>query len=138
MVYPHKLVDIGGSWFQPWFILTNCWAVVPFDGNCNHTTLRFSTSTCHMASVSCGNLSSAPRFQCRAMSCKDLVMQGIPNTQSTGMCKVLVKYKDIEYNDCTGPGHAGGTSNDFLPEVARNGVRSHVSLGLDPFNERTQ
>ena len=74
------------------------------------------------------------------MSFTDLVMQGIQNTHSsTGMSmKVLVKYKDIEYNDCTGPGHAGGTSNDFLPEVARNGVRSHVSLGLDPFNERTQ
>ena len=91
-----------------------------------------------MASVSGGNPSSTQRLHCRAMSCKDLVMQGIPNTQSTGMCKVLVKYIDIEYNDCTGPGHAGGTSNDFLPEVARNGVRSHVSLGLDPFNERTQ
>ena len=47
-------------------------------------------------------------------------MQGVPNTQSIGMCKVLVKYKDIEYNDCTGLGCAGGTSNDFLPEVARN------------------
>ena len=91
-----------------------------------------------MASVSGGNLSSAPRLHCRAMSFKDLMMQGIRNTHSTGMCKVLVKYKDIEYNDCTGPGYAGGTSNDFLPEVARNGVRSHVSLGLDPFNERTQ
>ena len=71
------------------------------------------------------------------MSFKDLMMQGIRNTQSTGMCKALVKYKDIEYNDCTGPGHAGGTSNDFLPEVARNGVRSYVSLGLDPFNPFT-
>ena len=61
------------------------------------------------------------------MSFKDLMMQGIRNTQSTGMCKALVKYKDIEYNDCTGPGHAGGTSNDFLPEVARNGVRSYFA-----------
>ena len=41
MVYPHKLVDIGGSWFQP-----HC----DFDW--------FSTSTCDMASVSRGNLSS--------------------------------------------------------------------------------
>ena len=51
------------------------------------------------------------------------------------MCKV--QYKDIEYNDGTGPGHAGGTSSNFLPEVARHGVRSHVSLGLDPFNPCT-
>ena len=65
-------------------------------------------------------------------------MHGIRNTHSTGMCKVLVKYKDIEYNDCTGPRHAGETSsNDFLPEVARNGVRSYVSLGFDPFNPFT-
>ena len=65
-------------------------------------------------------------------------MHGIRNTHSTGMCKVLVKYKDIEFNDCTGPGHAGETSsNDFLPEVARNGVRSYVSLGFDPFNPFT-
>ena len=55
-------------------------------------------------------------------------MQGIPNTQSTGMCKVLVKYIDIEYNDYTGPAHAGGTSFDFLPEVARNRFRSYVLL----------
>ena len=41
-------------------------------------------------------------------------MQGIRNTHSTGMCKVLVKYIDIEYNDCTGQGHAGGTSSFFL------------------------
>ena len=33
-------------------------------------------------------------------------MQGIRNTHSTGMCKVLVKYKDIEYNDCTALGRA--------------------------------
>ena len=40
------------------------------------------------------------------MSFKDLMMQGIRNTHSTGMCKVLVKYIDVEYNDCTGPlGH---------------------------------
>ena len=70
-------------------------------------------------------------------------MHGIRNTHSTGMCKVLVKYKDIEYNgsnDCTGPGHARETSSndyDFLPEVARNGVRSYVSLGFDPFNPFT-
>ena len=45
MVYPHKLVDIGGSWFQP-----HC----DFDW--------FSTSTCDMASVSRGNLSSKQRL----------------------------------------------------------------------------
>ena len=106
MVYPHKLVDIGGSWFQP-----HC----DFDG--------FSTSTCDMASVSRGNPSSTQRLHCRAMSFKDLVMQGTRNTHSTGMCKVLVKYIDIE--------------PDFLHEVARNGVRSYVSLRLDPFNPFT-
>jgi hypothetical protein len=45
MVYPHKLVDIGGSWFQP-----HC----DFDW--------FSTSTCDMESVSRGNLSSKQRL----------------------------------------------------------------------------
>ena len=34
-------------------------------------------------------------------------------------------------------GHAGGTSFDFLPEVARNRVRSYVSLQLDPFHPFT-
>jgi hypothetical protein len=44
------------------------------------------------------------------------------------MCKILVKYKykNIEYNDGTGPGYAGGTSSNFLPEVARSGFRSYV------------
>ena len=45
MVYSNKLVDIGGSWFQP-----HC----DFDW--------FSTSTCDMASVSRGNLSSKQRL----------------------------------------------------------------------------
>ena len=51
-----------------------------------------------MACVSRGNPSSTPRLHCGAMSFKDLVMQGIRNTHSTGMCKdmckVLVKYTD--------------------------------------------
>ena len=45
MVYSNKLVDIGGSWFQP-----------PCDFD------WFSTSTCDMASVSRGNLSSKQRL----------------------------------------------------------------------------
>ena len=93
MVYSNKLLDIGGSWFQP-----HC----DFDW--------FSTSTCHMASVSRGNPSSTQRLHCRAMSFTDLVMQGIQNTHSsTGMhvyestCEVYIDWHRIQWLHWAGP-----------------------------------
>ena len=60
-------------------------------------------------------------FYRRAMSFKDLVMQGVRNTQISTrhcLCKVLSKFRSLFTMIASGPGplgHAGGTSFDFLP-----------------------
>ena len=65
-------------------------------------------------------------------------MQGIRNTHSTGMCKVLVKYKDIEYNDCTALGRAMQEEHQmtFFLKLQETELEV-ISLRLDPFNPFT-
>ena len=104
MVYSNKLLGRGSLWWL-----------------CNHTTLRFDflhpPVTWHLFPVAIWvqhRVFTAAQWASRTLWCKG---SGTPIAQACA--KICAKYlwsiqTDIEYNDCSGPGHAGVTSTFFL------------------------
>ena len=126
------------TFVNPWFILTNCWVVVPFDGfaTTKHCDFLHPPVTWHLFPVAIRvqhSVFTAAQWASRTSWCKG---SETPIAQVCAKYLTFVDWHRIQWlHWATGPlGHAGGTSSNFLPEVARNGVRSYVLLDWNPFN----